>query len=190
MAAALLHRIDLQLEKLTSSWNIYTTVLCLVIAGYVIYPLIFSIEADTHYFLLARQSSASRIRQAGETSIYRSPEIPHGYPLKSGLGVKDAGAPRWSMGRDGDLRDVWRRAVAGQTVEEGKPKIPPGKVFTLLGKEEVIENTFEKLSADLNAIGKNLKNHGVSRVAIYLPNSPEFLVGLFGKPSKMPGVYL
>ena len=181
MAAALIQRLDGWLESLTSNWNIYTTVLCVVIAGYSIYPLIFSTEADTHYFLLARQSSASRVRQAGETSVYRCPEIPHGYPLKSGLSVKDAGAPKWSMGRDGDLRDVWRRALAGQLDEHGKPKVQPGKVFTLLGKEEALETSFEKLSEELNAIGKHLKNHGSSRVAIYLPNSPQLLVSLFGK---------
>lgn len=58
--------------------------------------------------------------------------------LNVGLNVKDPGASKWSRGRDGDLRDVWRQAVRG-TSEEGKPSAW-GKIMTVLGEEKVIEH--------------------------------------------------
>jgi acyl-CoA synthetase (AMP-forming)/AMP-acid ligase II len=53
--------------------------------------------------------------------------------------------------------------------------------MTVLGKEEVVEHDIEQINKDINIVGTYLANSGVKRVAIYLPNSIEFLVGLFGK---------
>lgn len=58
--------------------------------------------------------------------------------LNVGLNVKDPGASKWSRGRDGDLRDIWRQAVKG-TSEDGKPSVK-GKLLTVLGEEKVIEH--------------------------------------------------
>ena len=178
--ATILQQLDHQLEKVVSNWSIVTTVLAVVLVTYLISPLFFSTEPDTHPFLLSRQSNASRVRQPGETAVYRSQDTPPGYPLRSGLNVKDPGAPKWSGGRDGDLRDVWRRAATGPPGQDGNPTGEVGKLYTILGKEDVLESTFQKLSAELNAVGKHLKAHGASWVAIYLSNSPELLVSLFG----------
>lgn len=104
--------------------------------------------------------------------------------MKTGLNVKDPDAPKWTAGRDGDLRDVWRRAMAGPVGNDGKPTGKPGKVVSVLGKEEVIEFSLEKLTAELNAVGQHMQSHGGLRVAIYLPNSVELLVSLFGIQSE------
>ena len=178
--ASLLNQLDQQLEQIISNWNLYSTILSIVLVSYLIYPLFSSTEPDTHPFLLARQATASRVRQPGETAIYRSPDRPYGYPLCSGLNVKSPGAPKWSSGKDGDLRDVWRQATAGQPGSSEQASKQVGKVYTLLGKEDTIEHSFEKLSAELNAIGKHLKARQSASVAIYLSNSPELLVVLFG----------
>lgn len=70
--------------------------------------------------------------------MYRSHSAPHGMPLNTGLNVKDPGASKWSRGRDGDLRDVWRQVLSG-TTEPGKPG-GKGKLLTVLGEEKVIEH--------------------------------------------------
>lgn len=131
--------------------------------------------------LLARQSAASHVRFPGESAIFRSLDVPYGYPLRSGLNVKDPGAPKWTSGKDGDLRDVWKRAVSGPVDNDGKPAGCAGKILTVLGKQEVIEFSFEKLSGEIIAVGQHMRNHSGSRIAIYLPNSVELLVTLFGK---------
>ena len=132
--------------------------------------------------LLARQATASQVRQPGESAVFRSIETPQSYPLKSGLNVKDPGAPRWQSGKDGDLRDVWKRALSGPVDHDGKPTGGPGKVSSVLGKEQVVEHSFEKLTAEIIAVGQHIKNHGGSRMALYLPNSVELLVAFFGEP--------
>ncbi len=98
--------------------------------------------------------------------------------------MKNPGAPKWTSGRDGDLRDVWKRAVSGPVDNDGKPTGGPGKILTALGKQEIIEFSFEKLSGEIIAVGQHVRNHGGSRIAVYLPNSVELLVTLFGKRSE------
>ncbi|KAL8638342.1 MAG: hypothetical protein Q9228_004500 [Teloschistes exilis] len=176
---SLLQQLDAQLELLFAGWNIYTTLLLISIVSYLVYPIFFTKDPDTHPFLLARQSSPSYVRQPGESAVYRSQETPHGYPLKSGLNVKDPGAPKWTAGRDGDLRDVWKKAVQGPTDEKGESTGEPGGITTVLGKEEVVEHNLADVSKAINAVGEYLTQHGASRVAIYVPNSLEFLVTLF-----------
>ena len=178
----ILERLDNQLSNLLSGWSLSTTLLALIIAAFVAYPIIYSIEPDTHPLLLARQSSVNPVRNKNESASYRSPETPHGYPLKTGLNVKDEGAARWSPGKDGDVRDIWR--VARRGGDNGEK----GLIMTVLGKEEIVEHDFEQLSKEIEAIGEHLKERGVERVAVYLPNSVEFLLtvfGMFDKSEKM-----
>lgn len=182
-ASSFVQQLDAQLERLFAGYNIYTTLILIGIFTYFVYPLFFSKDPDTHPFLLARQSSASFVRQPGESAIFRSLETPHGYPLRSGLNVKDPGAPKWSSGKDGDLRNVWRKAVQGPTSDDGKSTGQPGKVLTVLGKAEVVEHKLEDMSKEINALGHFMKQFHDPRVAIYLPNSAELLVTLFGKSS-------
>ena len=162
-------------------WNIYTTLLATILVCYAVYPALFSPEPDIHPLLLARQSAPSRVRQPGESAVFRSLDTPHSYPLRTGLNVKDPGQPKWTAGRDGDLRDIWKRAASGPVDGDGKPTGQgAGKVSVVLGKEEVIAYDFKKLTAEVNAVGKHLQMNGGKRVAIYLSNSVEFLVTLFG----------
>ena len=179
--ASVLQQLDDQLAKGLADWNIYTTLLCAIIISFFLYPVFFSPEPDTHPLLLARQSAPSRVRQTGESATFRSLDTPHSYPLRTGLNVKDLGQPRWSAGRDGDLTDIWKRAASGPVDGDGKPTgQPQGTVSVVLGKEEVITYDFTKLTAEVNAIGKHLQEHGGTHVAIYLFNSVELLVTLFG----------
>jgi hypothetical protein len=143
--ANLVEQIDAYFAQLLSGWNIYSTAIAVLLVTFLIYPLFTSREPDTHPLLLSRQSSVAPVRQPGESAVYRSPETPHGYPLKSGLGVKDPGAPKWSNGRNGDLRDVWRQTVQGLKDKEGNPTGQKGKILTVLGTEQIIDHDLGKL---------------------------------------------
>ena len=180
-SSSFIERLDAQLASLFADWNIYTTLICGLLVLYVAYPVFFSREPDLHPFLLARQSSPSYVRQPGESAVYRSLETPHGYPLRKGLNVKDPEAPKWTSGRDGNLRDIWQQAVRGPAASGGDRVGSNGTLHTVLGKEEVISHQWEKLTKDLNALGQHLRDHGGKRIAIYLPNSVETIVSLFGK---------
>lgn len=181
MSTSVIQQLDVQLDALFAGWNIYTTLICIILGAYLVYPLIYYAEPDTHPMLLARQSSNSYVRQPGESAVYRSLETPHGYPLKSGLNVKDPGAQKWAAGRDGDLRDVWAQVLMGPIDSEGKPVGTPGKIISVLGKEEVIDHPASEITQDINSLGQFLKSHEGHRVAIYLPNSLELVISLFGK---------
>ncbi|KAG8627755.1 hypothetical protein KVT40_003628 [Elsinoe batatas] len=170
--ANLVEQLDAQIAAFFSSWNLYTTILAIALAGLVLYPLIFTEEPDTHPLLLARQARPSPVRQPRESAIYRSMDASHGYPLRSGLNVQDPGAPRWAAGRDGDVRDIWRSAIAGGQNGE------KGLIMTVYGKEAAEEHSFEDISKEINAIGQHLKKTG-SKVAIYLPNCVEYLSTVF-----------
>ncbi|KAI9654939.1 MAG: hypothetical protein M1821_005692 [Bathelium mastoideum] len=177
--ANFLEQLDAKLAEVLSGWNLYTAVISLVILGFLVYPLLTWKDPDTHPLVLARQATAAPVRQSGESAVYRSLETPHGYPLKTGLNVKDPGAPRWSSGRDGDLRDVWRQASGEVKSQQDEKPLPPGKILTVYGREEVIEHSHEEISKEINIIGNHIQQHGGKRVAIYLPNSIEFLTTLF-----------
>lgn len=172
MAPTVLGLVDQYLEHLFAQWNVYSTALVAVLLVVLFAPLFIDSEPDVHPFLLARQAAASLVRQPGESAVYRSLETPHGYGLRSGLGVKDEGAPRWAPGRDGDLRDIWR---------EASNAAEPARLVKLLGKQDPVRTNAAKLTPLVNALGKKLKSVGGTRVAICVPNSVEFLVTLFGK---------
>ena len=96
------------------------------------------------------------------------------------MNVRDPGQPKWTAGSDGDLRDIWKRAASGPVDKDGNPTgQAPGKVSVVLGKEEVIEYDFKKLTEEINAVGIHLQKNGGKKVAIYLANSVELLVTLF-----------
>lgn len=176
-----IQQLDSQLDRAFADWNIFSTLLALALVTYLLYPIFFAPDPDTHPLLLARQAAASYVRQPGESAILRSLETPHGYPLRTGLNVKDPDAQKWMSGRDGDLRDVWKQATRGPLDADGKELGTPSKVLTVFGKEEIIELGFDKLTREINTLGNFLKAQGGFRIAIYLPSSVEFLVTLFGK---------
>lgn len=175
-----LQQVDSQLDLFFSDWSIYTTIIFLSLVSFLLYPIFFSPEPDTHPLLLVCQASASHVRQPGESATFRSLETPEGYPLRSGLSVKIPGAPKWTSGRDGDLRDIWKQATRDPVDVDGKSTGTPGRLLAFLGKEEVIEFGVTQLTSEIIAAGEFLKTHGGSRIAIYLPNSVEFVVTFFG----------
>lgn len=178
--ANVIEKADAQIASFLSDWSIVTTLIALTIVAFVAYPIIYAAEPDTHPLLLARQSSINPVRRKYESAVYRSPEVPVDTPLRTGLNVKAPGAPRWAAGKDGDLRDVWREVQkGGSTAQDGK-EVPRGLVMTVLGKEEIVEHQIEGLSGEIRIIGEHLRSNGCKRLAVYLPNSVEYLSTVFG----------
>ncbi|RMY15107.1 hypothetical protein D0868_01068 [Hortaea werneckii] len=175
---ALLESLDYKIAEVLSDWGIVTTLLALVILAFVAYPILYPDEPDTHPLLLARQSSAAPVRNKNESAAYRSPEVPYGYPLKTGLNVKDPGAPRWASGKDGDVRDIWREVQRGGSQDADGKTISSGSIMTVLGKE-VVEHNIADITKEINILGIHFADSGVKRVAIYLPNSVEYLTTIF-----------
>jgi hypothetical protein len=64
-------------------------------------------------------------------------------PLNSGLNVKESGASRWAQGRDGDLRDIWRKAISGSSESNGPTG--KGRILTVLGTEKIIEHNLGRI---------------------------------------------
>ena len=178
--ANVFERADAQLSAILSEWSMVTTIIAAIIVGFIIYPIVYSEEPDTHPLLLARQSSINPVRNKNESALYRSPEVPHGYPLKTGLNVKDPGAPRWQSGKDGDLRDVWREVQKGGSVGADGKEIPRGLIMTVFGKEDLVEHDIKDLGKEIQIMGQHLRESGCKSVAIYLSNSIEFLMAVFG----------
>lgn len=102
-------------------------------------------------------------------------------PLRTGLNVKSAGAPLYTAGRDGDLRDIWRRVTGEIPLEKDDGSGRGSKIITVYGKEDIVEHDIADITREISIVGTYLKDHGAKRVAIYLPNSVEFLAALFGK---------
>ncbi|KAF2728177.1 acetyl-CoA synthetase-like protein [Polyplosphaeria fusca] len=185
--AGVVEQLDSLIADLLAGWNIYTTLLLGATAGFVAWVIYEAQDADTHPLLLARQAQASYVRQPGESAAYRSPEVPHGYVLRSGLGVKVPGAPLYSAGKNGDLRDIWRRVTGEIPLEKNVPHAPasttagPGTatIMTVFGSEGATEHSIAELTKEISVIGQHLKDHGAKKVALYLPNSVEFLAALF-----------
>ncbi|KAF2788818.1 hypothetical protein K505DRAFT_328658 [Melanomma pulvis-pyrius CBS 109.77] len=177
--AGIVEQLDSAIAEILAGWNIYSSVLLVGIFGFIGWVVYDTQDADTHPLLLARQAQASYVRQPGESAIYRSPETPHGYPLRTGLAVKPAGAPLYSAGKDGDLRDIWRRVTGEIPLEKNASSSGTAKIMTVFGKESVTENSIADITKEISIVGKHLKDHGAKRVAIYLPNSVEFLAALF-----------
>ncbi|KAL2760707.1 hypothetical protein ACRALDRAFT_2096339 [Sodiomyces alcalophilus JCM 7366] len=171
--------IDEGISEFFAQWNTYSTALVTLLVLVISYRLVTHKEPDVHPLLLARQTRASPVRQEGESPVYRTHGVPHGMALNSGLNVKDAGASKWSWGRDGDLRDIWRRAVAGAPEEDGKPSSGKGRLLTAHGPRNIEEHSLDNVTRQINLLGKYLHDQGGTRVAVYLPNSIELLATLF-----------
>ncbi|KAK4142271.1 uncharacterized protein C8A04DRAFT_38377 [Dichotomopilus funicola] len=176
--ALLLLQLDESVTGLFGQWNIWTSALFTVFAGFLTYQFVTRQDPDTHPFLLARQAQGSPVRQPGESPVYRPQGAPHGMPLNAGLNVKEPGASKWSRGRDGDLRDVWRQAIAG-VQDDGPNKGKTGRILTVLGTDKAIEHSLEDVTRQINLIGQHIADQGGNRVAIYLPNSVELIATLF-----------
>ncbi|GAB1314383.1 Long chain acyl-CoA synthetase 7, peroxisomal [Madurella fahalii] len=170
--------LDESITGLFGQWNLWTSLIATALVGFLTYQIATRQEPDTHPFLLARQAQGSPVRQPGESPVYRSHSAPHGMPLNAGLNVKDPGASKWARGRDGDLRDIWRQAVAG-VQEDGPTKGATGRILTVLGAEKVVEHRLDDITRQINLIGQHILDQGGNRVAIYLPNSVELIVTLF-----------
>jgi len=130
-------KFDQMVTSIVGEWDIYTTIIlgaCLTIFAYTIFT---ARDPDLHPMLLARQSQASPVRQEGESAVFRSHSSPHGIPLNSGLQVKDEGDAKWSRGRDGDLRDIWRSVVRGEIDNNGQKTGKVGTISTVLGSSNV-----------------------------------------------------
>ncbi|KAE8152508.1 hypothetical protein BDV25DRAFT_150991 [Aspergillus avenaceus] len=174
---SLVAKLDAVVADILADWNIYTTLIAGAILAFLVFSFVTSKEPEIHPFLLARQSTAFPVRQPGESSAYRSLETPHGFPLRSGLNVKDPGAPKWTSGRRGDLRDIWKAAVRG-AAEEGKLPGKQGKIYTVLGRK-AIEHSLEQVTQEINVIGSRLQTANAKVVAICLTDSIELLATIF-----------
>ncbi|KAL1957020.1 hypothetical protein VTO42DRAFT_6397 [Malbranchea cinnamomea] len=173
-----LAKLDAALADLLAGWNVYSTALATLIVAYAGYSVFFSDDPDAHPYLLARQAIEAPIRQPGESATFRASDVPHGYPLKSGLNVKDPGTPKWSAGRDGDLRDIWRAAVRGELKEDGTPSGNRGKIYSVLG-DNVVEHNLDDISREINVLGQYIRDSKAQTAAICLSDSVEFLVSIF-----------
>ncbi|KAL6704512.1 hypothetical protein ACN47E_008141 [Coniothyrium glycines] len=177
--AGLVEQLDEALSNLLTGWNAYSTLLAFSILAFLTWVVYDNADADTHPLLLARQAQASYVRQPGESAVFRSPETPHGYPLRTGLAVKPAGAPMYSAGKDGDLRDIWRRATGEIPLEKGASSSGTAHLMTVFGKDGLSEHNIADVTKEIAIVGSHLKDRNAKKVAIYLPNSIEFLVTLF-----------
>lgn len=140
----LMLKLDEAVTGLLGQWDIASTLIVGFLITFVAYQVFTSRDADTHPMLLARQAQASPVRQEGESAVFRSHSAPHGMPLNSGLNVKDPSDSKWSRGRDGDLRDVWRKVVSGPTDPTGKEPAGKGGLLTVLGSEQMIKHNTGK----------------------------------------------
>jgi hypothetical protein len=138
-------KVDESLTSILGEWDIYTTTLAAGLIVFFTYTVFTRRDPDTHPMLLERQASASAVRHEGESAVYRSHSAPHGMELNSGLNVRDPGISKWMRGRDGDLRDVWRKVVNGATNSEGVSTGEQGKILTVLGSEKVVEHNLGTL---------------------------------------------
>ncbi|KAH8591044.1 hypothetical protein B0O99DRAFT_598574 [Bisporella sp. PMI_857] len=172
-------RLDQTITGVLGQWDIYTTLIAASCIALFAYQVFTTRDPDVHPMLLARQAQAAPVRQPGESSVFRSHSASHGMPLYSGLNVKDPDASKWSRGRDGDLRDIWRKVVTGEVDREGKETGHIGTISTILGTENVVKHNLAEITKQINLIGQHIKQNGGQNVAIYLPNSVEFLTSLF-----------
>jgi hypothetical protein len=85
----------------------------------------------------------------------------------------------YSAGKDGDLRDIWRRVTGEIPLEKKASSSGTATIVTVLGKEDITEHNIAGISKEIAIVGKHLQEHNAKRVAVYLPNSLEFLAVLF-----------
>jgi hypothetical protein len=133
-----LETLDETITGVVSDWDVYSTLIVTLLISVLAYQVITSRDPDSHPMLLARQSQASPVRQEGQSAVFRSHSAPHGMDLNSGLNVKDPGDSKWARGRDGDLRDIWRRAIGGAVDRENKETGVIGSLMTVYGSDKLV----------------------------------------------------
>jgi hypothetical protein len=136
----MLLKLDEALTNVLGDWDIYSTSIAALILIFFAYQVFTRRDPDTHPMLLERQAHASAVRNLGESAVYRSQSALHGMEMNTGLNVRDPGISKWARGRDGDLRDIWRKVINGPTDENGNSKGEKGRILTILGSEHVIEH--------------------------------------------------
>lgn len=136
----LMLKLDEAVTGLLGQWDATSTAIVGALIAFVAYQIITTRDPDAHPMLLARQAQASPVRKEGESAVFRSHSAPHGMPLNSGLNVKDPGDSKWSRGRDGDLRDIWRIVVAGRRDKDGVATGETADLLTVLGSEQIIKH--------------------------------------------------
>ena len=136
----LMLKLDEIVTGIIGEWDIYTTTITIILVTFFAYQVFTTRDPDAHPMLLARQAQASPVRQPGESAVFRSHSAPHGIPLNSGLNIKDPGDSKWARGKDGDLRDVWRRVLSGALDRDGKETGEVGSIMTVLGTENIIKH--------------------------------------------------
>ncbi len=65
-------------------------------------------------------------------------------------------------------------------LEQGASAGQPGKIFTIFGKEQIVDNNTNDVTQEIVVIGSHLEGCGSRRVAVYLPNCIELLSVIFG----------
>lgn len=85
----------------------------------------------------------------------------------------------YSAAKDGDLRDIWRRVTGEIPLEKKASSSGTATIMTVLGNEDLSEHSIPGITKEIAIVGKHLQDHNASRVAVYLPNSLEFLAVLF-----------
>lgn len=158
-------KLDETVTGVLGQWDIYTTTIAAALIGIFAYQVFTTRDPDAHPMLLARQAQASPVRQEGQSSVFRSHAAPHGMPLNAGLNVKDPGDSKWARGRDGDLRDIWRKTITGPVDQEGKPTGNLGEISTVLGTENIITHELGKFNS------VRIKQHLISSQLISLDKS-------------------
>lgn len=182
MASEMLSKVDALIADILADWNIYSTLIAGSIVAFLVVSFFTSKDSDIHPFLLARQSTESPVRQPGESAPHRSLETPYGFPLRTGLNVRDPGTPKWSAGRKGDLRDIWKTAVRGVVNEDGSLSGKQSKIYTVLGRKAV-DHSLDQITQEINVIGHHLQVSQIKTVAICLTDSIELLAAIFGSYS-------
>lgn len=133
-------RLDELITNILRDWDVYSTFITALILVFSVYQVFNQRDPDIHPMLLERQAHVSTVRNPGESAVYRSQSMPHGMEMNTGLNVRDPGISKWARGRDGDLRDIWKRVVGEPTDENGNLKGGEGRILTVLGSEQVIEH--------------------------------------------------
>ena len=178
-AQELAARADSLIAEVLADWNVFSTVIAVAIVSFLFLTFYFGKEPDTHPYLLARQGTASIVRHPGESSVYRSLETPYDFPLRAGFTVKDPGAPKWTGGRRGDLRDIWKAAVRGVQDNNGSTYRKAGKIYTVYGRF-VTEHGLGDVTQEMNVVGRYIRDSKAKSVAVCLADSVELIAAVFG----------
>jgi hypothetical protein len=94
--------------------------------------------------------------------------------------VRDKGAAKWSPGRQGDVRDVWRTAALGGVGEDGEHDGSKVGRFVVCHGKEGREVRMAEVTGWINAFGTWTKERKGVKVVVALSNCVEMLACVFG----------